>query len=89
VIYTGLGDVRYSPIYDLVTTQAYPRFAANPPGLSVEGRQTWAAGKALERFFATRLGIAPRQYAQMVERLCESAVEVGGHVIEAAQNDTR
>jgi len=87
--YTGLKDVAYTPVYDVVTTQAYPRYAVNPPGLSVDGRQTWAVGKTLERFFKARLGIAPKQYAEMVERLCESAVEVGQEVIQAARNEPR
>lgn len=87
--YSNLGDVAYTPIYDLVTTQAYPRYAANPPALAIDGRQTWLANKTLERFFKARLGIAPKQYAQMVERLCESAVEVGKEVIEAARNEPR
>jgi serine/threonine-protein kinase HipA len=85
--YTSLADVAFTPVYDIVTTQAYPRYASNAPGLSVEGRKTWAVGKTLERFFNARLGIAPREYASMVERLCESAVEVGREVIEAAKNE--
>lgn len=87
--YTQLGDVGYSPVYDVVTTQAYPRYANTPPALPIDGRQTWAAGKALQRLFHARLGIAPRAYAEMVERLCESAVEVGQEVIEAAKNESR
>jgi serine/threonine-protein kinase HipA len=87
--YTSLADVGYTPAYDIVTTQAYPRYAHNPPGLSIDGRQMWAIGKTLEQFFNTRLGIAPRQYAEMVERLCESAVAVGQEVIEAAKNVPR
>ena len=87
--YTRLGDVGFTPVYDIVTTQAYPRYANNPPGLSIDGRQTWAAGKALLRFFTARLGISPREYADMVERLCESAVAVGTEVIEAAMNESR
>lgn len=87
--YTQRADAGFTPVYDIVTTQAYPRYAANPPGLAVDGRQTWAAGKALQRFFNTRLGIPPRQYAQMVERLCESALEVGQEVMEAARNEAR
>ncbi|WP_233233464.1 type II toxin-antitoxin system HipA family toxin [Bordetella sp. LUAb4] len=87
--YTSAKDVAYTPVYDIVTTQAYPRYAANPPGLPVDGRQTWVPGKTLERFFKARLEIPPKQYAEMVERLCESAVEVGREVIEAAKNDTR
>lgn len=87
--YTSQKDVAYTPAYDIVTTQAYPRYAANPPGLPVEGRRTWVAGKTLEQFFKTRLGIAPKHYANMVEQLCESAVEVGREVIEAARNEPR
>lgn len=83
--YSSLKDVAYTPVYDIVTTQAYPRYATNPPGLSVEGRQAWAVGKTLERFCKARLGIAPRQYTEMVERLCESAIEVSKEVIEAAK----
>jgi serine/threonine-protein kinase HipA len=87
--YTELADIAYTPAYDIVTTQAYRRYAENPPGLSIEGRKTWAPGKSLEQFFKTRLGIAPRDYASMVERLCESAVEVGCELIEAARNEDR
>jgi serine/threonine-protein kinase HipA len=82
-------DVAYTPVYDVVTTQAYPRFAANAPGLAVGGRKTWAAGKTLEQFFKAQLGIIPSQYKTMVEQLCESAVEVGREVIEAARNEAR
>ncbi|GAB3190403.1 type II toxin-antitoxin system HipA family toxin [Hydrogenophaga aquatica] len=87
--YTQLTDVGFTPVFDIVTTQAYPRYASNPPGLSIDGRQTWAAGKALQRFFIARLGIAPRHYAEMVERLCESAVQVGEEVMDAARNEPR
>ncbi|EEP93612.1 HipA domain protein [Yersinia aldovae ATCC 35236] len=87
LLYTSATDVAYTPAYDLVTTQAYPRFRHNPPALSIEGRQTWAAGKSLERFFNHRLGISPRHYTEMVETLCESAVEVGREMIEAAKNE--
>ncbi|MDB5994514.1 MAG: HipA protein [Pseudomonas sp.] len=85
--YTSRADVSFTPIYDLVTTQAYSRFASNPPGLSIGGRQTWMPGRTLEIFFNGVLGIPPRQYASMVEQLCESAVAVGKEVIEAAKNE--
>lgn len=87
--YRTLDDVSFTPVYDVVTTQAYPRYASNPPGLSIEGRKTWACGKTLEKFFNTRLGITARDYADMVERLCESATSVGHEVIAAARNETR
>lgn len=87
LFYTSRADIELTPIYDLVTTQAYPRFATNPPGLSIGGRQTWTPGRTLEIFFNGVLGIPPRQYTAMVEQLCESAVEVGKELIEAAKNE--
>lgn len=87
--YTSFGDVAYSPVFDVVTTQAYPRYANNGPGLSVGGRKTWTPGKTLQQFFLSRLGIPSREYDSMVERLCESAVEVGKEIIEAARQEPR
>ena len=89
VCYSSLEDVAYTPVYDIITTQAYARYADNPPGLSVSGRKTWAPGKTLETFFKARLGIAPRHYHEMVEALCDCAVSVGREMIEAQRNDTR
>jgi serine/threonine-protein kinase HipA len=87
--YTDVADIAYSPAFDIVTTQAYPRYAKSPPGLSIEGRKTWTPGKSLEQFFKTRLGIAPRDYATMAERVCESAVEVGREMMGAARSERR
>lgn len=87
--YRSLSDVGYTPVYNIVTTQAYPRYAANPPELSISGRKTWAARKTPERFFNARLGIAPRRCAEMIEQLCESAVEIGKEVIAAGKNEPR
>src|SRR5690606_39871494 len=50
LFYTERENVSYTPVYDIVTTQAYPRFADNPPGLSVGRRKTWAPGKSMEAF---------------------------------------
>jgi serine/threonine-protein kinase HipA len=85
--YSSVDDVAFTPAYDIVTTQAYPSLAASPPGLPVEGRKTWAPGKTLERLFNARMGIPPRQYAHMVEALCDSALEVSHQVLEAARNE--
>ena len=35
--YTERTDVRFTPAYDIVTTQAYPRFATNAPRLHSKG----------------------------------------------------
>lgn len=89
LLYSDFNDVRFTPVFDIVTTQAYPRYAQNPPGISIGGRKTWAAGKSLQTFFNTRLGITPKRYSEMVESLCDSAVMVGKEIIEASKNDPR
>ena len=84
LMYTDAGDVEFTPVYDMVTTQAYPLYAKNPPALTIDGRRTWAPGKTLSRFFATRLNIPPKEYASMVEALCDAAVDTGKEVIARA-----
>lgn len=85
LLYSGLDDVALTPVYDMVTTHAYPKFAKNPPGLFVDGRKTWVASKTLERLFNTRLGIKPSMYKKMVETVCEAAIETGREVLRAAK----
>jgi len=87
--YTSLDDVAFTPVYDLVTTQAYDGFRDSTPGLSIEGRKTWNPGKTLPHFFASRLGIPPRRYSQMLEELCDSAVEVGRDLARLASSEKR
>ena len=87
--YTSLDDVAFTPVFDVVTTHAYDGFRDGAPGLSIEGRKTWNPGKTLAHFFSSRLGIAPRKYSQMVEELCESAVEVGRELMKLAVTETR
>jgi serine/threonine-protein kinase HipA len=87
LLYTDANDVQFSPAYNMVTTQAYPRYAKNPPALSIDGRKTWAPGKTLERFFATRLGIPGAEYTRMVQALCDAAVQTCNEVaVEAKAN---
>ncbi len=87
--YTSLDDVAFAPVYDLLTTQAYDGFRDGTPGLSIEGRKTWAPGNTLPHFFASRLGIPFPQYSLMLEELCESAVEVGSELAKLARNEKR
>jgi serine/threonine-protein kinase HipA len=87
--YTGLDDVAYTPVYDLLTTQAYDGFRDSTPGLSIEGRKTWIPGRTLPHFFASRLGISSRRYSQMLEELCDSAVEVGRELAKLAASEKR
>jgi serine/threonine-protein kinase HipA len=83
--YTDASDVEFTPAYDMVTTQAYPLYAKNPPALTIDGRRTWAPGNTLSRFFATRLNIPAKAYSSMVEALCDAAVDTGKEVIARAK----
>jgi serine/threonine-protein kinase HipA len=87
--YTSLDDVAFTPVYDLVTTQAYDGFRDGSPGLSIEGRKSWAPGKTLPHFFASRLGVSSRRYVLMLEELCDSAVEVGRELGQLARSEQR
>jgi serine/threonine-protein kinase HipA len=87
--YTSLDDVAFTPVYDLVTTQAYDSFRDSTPGLSIEGRKTWIPGKTLPHFFTSRLGISSRRYSQMLEELCDSAVDVGRELTKLARSEKR
>jgi serine/threonine-protein kinase HipA len=86
LLYTNDSDVGFAPVYEMVTTQAYARYADNPPGLSIAGRKTWAPGKALINFIQTRLNISSAEVHDMVAALCDAAVETGHEVIAAAQS---
>jgi serine/threonine-protein kinase HipA len=87
--YTRLDDVAFTPVYDLVTGQAYEGFRDGTPALSIEGRKTWKPGKTLPHFLASRLGIGSRRYSQMLEELCDSAVEVGRELAKLAGSEKR
>ncbi len=84
LMYTDAGDVEFTPAYDMVTTQAYPLYAKNPPALTIDGRRTWTPGSTLSRFFGTRLNIPAKEYSRMVEALCDAAVDTGKEVIAQA-----
>lgn len=86
LMYTDARDVEFTPAFDMVTTQAYPLYASNPPALTIDGRRSWAPGNTLSRFFATRLNIPPKEYARMVEALCDAAVDTGKEVIARARD---
>ncbi|HEY1131317.1 MAG TPA: type II toxin-antitoxin system HipA family toxin [Roseateles sp.] len=85
LLYSSRDDIELAPVYDMLTISVYDDYAKNPPGMSVEGRSTWAPGKALERFLQTRCNVMPAQTRERVERICEAIVKVTPQVVEAAQ----
>jgi len=74
-IYDTIDDVRVAPIYDMLTILAYDRYAANPPGMSVDGRKSWAMSKALWRYLQQHLGFAPAAQRELVDKVCTAIAE--------------
>lgn len=81
--YSRRDDVHLAPAYDMITTAAYPDYAANPPGIGFLGRKTWTPGKTLERFITTTFGINGREQRDIVDQIGAAMVQVGPQVREA------
>ena len=85
--YTGLDDVAYTPVHGLVTTQAHDGMREDGPGLSIQGRRSWSPGRTLPQLFVQQLGIGQRQYQQMLEELCDSAVSIAHELVALAREN--
>lgn len=84
LLYASREHIVLAPVYDMLTITVYDDYAKNPPGMPIEGRSTWAPGRALERFLQTRCGVMPAQTKARVERICEAIVQVTPQLVEAA-----
>ena len=67
--YTSLDDVALAPVYDILTVSAYPKFADDIPGLTLEGKKVWGCGKALHKFAAQRLQLPSGTRAEALDRV--------------------
>lgn len=81
--YTRHDDVHLAPVYDMITTAAYPAYAKNPPAIAFMGRKTWFPGKALQTFIAATFGLPPREQVDIIERIGTAMAEVGSEVRQA------
>ena len=76
LLYSSEEDVRMAPIYDMLTIRAYDRYAANPPGMFMDGRKTWTPKKALWRYLQQFLEIDPAGQRELVDKVCDSTSSV-------------
>jgi serine/threonine-protein kinase HipA len=76
VVYTDNGDVKLSPVYDIVTVTAYPRFDTDIPALTLAGKRIWASGKLLTQFGGTRLGLSSTDIAACVAQVTDAVRSV-------------
>jgi serine/threonine-protein kinase HipA len=84
----SLDDVAYTPVYDLITTQAYDGLRDTAPGLTIEGRRSWSPGKSLPKFFSSRLGIPQRRYQEMLDELCDAAVSTARELVALSRDES-
>ena len=85
-VYTSLDDVRLAPIYDRLTIRVYDSYVSNPPGMFIDGRKSWAPGKALWRVLQQHLGIEPAQQRELVDKVCDSTAKVLDDLIRHAKS---
>lgn len=76
LLYSSLDDVRVAPVYDMLTTRAYDKYADNPPGMYVDGRKSWQPGKSLWRVLQQHLQVEPARQRELVQTVCDAATSV-------------
>lgn len=81
--YTDFDDVQLAPTYDMITTEAYPDYARNPPAISFMGKKTWSPGRHLQTFITATFGMPTREQSKIVDQIGTAMVEVGFRVREA------
>jgi serine/threonine-protein kinase HipA len=81
LLYSDRQAVTLAPAFDVLCTSVYPDFSSSPPALSLEGRSSWRAGKALGKFLQVRLGIYPAQARVRIERICQAIVELSPELV--------
>jgi serine/threonine-protein kinase HipA len=72
--FTNERDARLSPVYDIVTVTAYPRYQDDTPALPLKGRKVWCSGKALFEYGGARLSLSPTDMNAALEQIV-SAVQ--------------
>lgn len=83
LLYTRRTDVHLTPVYDMITTAAYPNYINNPPAISFMGKKTWDPGRHLQTFVTSTFGVSARNQADIVEQIGESIIGVAPQVRDA------
>lgn len=76
LLYSSAADARLAPLYDVVTTTAYPSLRNDVPALTLDGRRAWRLRKGTwTRFARTHCALEPADAAEIVEALAQSIVQ--------------
>lgn len=68
-LYTGQTDVALAPAYDIVTDRAYEKFKNSNPGLTLNGKNIWPAGKFLHLYGSLKLNLTAHVMADIREHV--------------------
>jgi serine/threonine-protein kinase HipA len=85
VTYESPKDVSLAPVYDIVTVNAYSRFASQIPALALAGKRVWASGTLLNSYASSRLGLSAADRERCVESIIEAVRTVAPRVDEYAE----
>ncbi len=85
LLYTGRADVHLAPVYDMLTTAAYPQYAMNPPAIQLAGRKTWEPGKTLQREVTKVFGVSAMEQTRLVEQIGAAIADVAPRVRDAME----
>lgn len=84
VLYSGRHDVELSPMFDLVSVTAFPRFRNDIPALSINGEKNWTPGKALSNF-ALNLGIGRKRFDAIVDEVTAGVLDTMPRILDMAE----
>lgn len=74
LVYSNYDDAVLAPVYDVVTTSAYPHLE-DKPALSLQGKKAWWMGKQLRLLGSTRLSLLSRDLDE-AEQSIYQAIEL-------------
>lgn len=84
--FTSWDTVRLAPAYDIVSVCAYPKYADDLPGLTLQGKKVWLAGKHLVLFGTSRLSLSPKVLADIRKAVTLAVRKIAPSVTEYADN---
>lgn len=68
LVYSDYEDAFLAPVYDVVTTSAYPHLE-DKPALTLQGKKAWWMGKQLRQLASTRLSLLSRDLEEIEQRI--------------------
>jgi len=76
LLYASVTDTRLAPLYDVVTTTAYPSLQNDVPALTLGGRRSWTLKKGTwTRFAQAHCALDPADAVPIVDALAQATAE--------------